>query len=122
MKKTFLIIIGIILSISQLAVAQENTSDSFLGKWNCTVIGTPNGDAKFVLKIEKINDALAGFIISEDGKSTKVDRFSTTAGSLIVYWFAEGYDVYLTLTKKEDDKIEGTLMDMFTTKIERVVE
>jgi hypothetical protein len=37
-----------------------------------------------------------------------------------VYWFAEGYDVYLTLTKKEDDKIEGTLMDMFNTKVNRL--
>jgi len=39
-----------------------------------------------------------------------------------VNWFAEGYDVYLTLTKKEDRKAEGILMDMFTTKVERVVE
>lgn len=122
MKKTFFIISVIVLFIFQLAVAQKNTSDFFLGKWNCTVIGTPNSDAKFVLKIEKTDDALAGSIISEDGKATKVDRVSTTASSLTVYWFAEGYDVYLTLTKKEDDKIEGTLMDMFTTKIERVVE
>ncbi|HSO85940.1 MAG TPA: hypothetical protein VLQ91_05270 [Draconibacterium sp.] len=122
MKKKILIISGIILFISQLAMAQENSSDFFLGRWNCNVIGTPNGDAKFVLKIEKTEGALAGAIIAEDGKSVKVDRVSTTASSLTVYWFAEGYDVYLTLTKKEDEKVEGSLMDMFTTKVERVVE
>jgi len=63
MKKTLLIISIIIFSISQLAVAQENTSDFFLGNRNCSVIGTPNGDAKFVLKVEKNETALAAFVI-----------------------------------------------------------
>ena len=122
MKKAFLIIAGIILFASQIIVAQENNADFFLGKWNCTVIGTPNGDAKFVLKVEKNEAALAAFIISEDGKSQKVDRVETKTNAITVYWFAEGYDVYMTLTKKEDGKVEGTLMDMFTTKVEKVVE
>lgn len=122
MKKAFLIIAGIILFASQITFAQENNADFFLGKWNCTVIGTPNGDAKFVLKVEKNEAALAAFIISEDGKSQKVDRVETKTNAITVYWFAEGYDVYMTLTKKEDGKVEGTLMDMFTTKVEKVVE
>ncbi len=122
MKNTFLIISGIILFISQLAVAQENTSDLFLGKWNCTVIGTPNGDAKFVLKIEKTEGVLSATIIGDDSKMQKVDRVEAKTNAITVYWFAEGYDVYLTITKKEDGKVEGTLMDMFTTKVERIVE
>lgn len=122
MKKAFLIIAGIILFVSQLTFAQENNADFFLGKWNCTVSGTPNGDAKFVLKVEKNEAAMAAFIIGEDGKSTKVDRVETKPNAITVYWFAEGYDVYMTVTKKEDGKVEGDLMSMFTAKIERVVE
>lgn len=122
MKKAFLIIAGIILFASQITFAQENNADFFLGKWNCTVIGTPNGDAKFVLKVEKNETALAAFIISEDGKSQKVDRVETKTNAITVFWFAEGYDVYMTLTKKEDGKVEGDLMSMFTTKVEKVVE
>ena len=122
MKKTFIIIAGLILFISQISFAQENSSDFFLGKWNVTVIGTPNGDAKFVLKVEKAETALNAFIIGEDGKSQKVDRVETKTNAITVYWFAEGYDVYLTLTKKDDGKVEGDLMSMFTAKIEKVVE
>jgi hypothetical protein len=122
MKKTFIIIAGLILFVSQISFAQENAADFFPGKWNVTIIGTPNGDAKFVLKVEKTEAALTAFIIGEDGKSTKVDRVETKPNAITVYWFAEGYDVNLTMTKKEDGKVEGDLMSMFTAKIEKVVE
>lgn len=52
----------------------------------------------------------------------KVDRVSSTSSSLTVNWFSDGYDVYLTIIKKEDRKVEGALMDMFITKFEQVVE
>lgn len=122
MKKTFLIITLIILFASQITFARENNTDFFLGKWNCTIIGTPNGDAKLVLKIEKTDAGLVAFIIGEDGKSLKVDRIETKTNAITVYWFAEGYDVYMTVTKKEDGKVEGELMSMFTVKIEKVEE
>ena len=122
MKKAFLIISGIILFASQLTFAQDNAPDFFLGKWNVTVIGTPNGDAKFVLQVENKEGALTAAILGEDGKSQKVDRVETKPNAITVYWFAEGYDVNLTLTKKEDGKVEGDLMSMFTAKIEKVVE
>ncbi len=122
MKKTILIVAALILFVSQISFAQENEADFFLGKWNVTVIGTPNGDAKFVLKVEKNEAALTAFIIGENDKSQKVDRVETKTNAITVYWFAEGYDVYLTLTKKEDGKVDGELMSMFTAKIEKVVE
>ncbi len=122
MKKALLIIAGIILFASQIGFAQENNSDFFIGKWNVTIIGTPNGDAKFVLKVDKAETGLTAFIIGENEKSQKVDRVETKTNGLTVYWFAEGYDVYLTLTKKEDGKVDGDLMSMFTAKIEKVVE
>ncbi len=122
MKKTLLIMAGLILLVSQITFAQDNSSDFFHGKWNVTIIGTPNGDAKFVLKVEKTETALTAFIIGEDGKSQKVDRVETKPNAITVYWFAEGYDVNLTLTKKENGKVDGDLMGMFTAKIEKVVE
>ncbi len=122
MKKSLLIMAGLILLVSQITFAQDNSSDFFHGKWNVTIIGTPNGDAKFVLKVDKTDAALAAFIIGEDGKSQKVDRVETKPNAITVYWFAEGYDVNLTLTKKEDGKVDGDLMGMFTAKIEKVVE
>ena len=122
MKKVILIICGFIPFVSQLTYAQENTSDFFLGKWNVTVIGTPNGDAKFVLQVENKEGALTAAILGEDGKSQKVDRIETKPNAITVYWFAEGYDVYMTMTKKEDGKVEGDLMSMFTAKVEKVAE
>lgn len=74
------------------------------------------------MKIAQNEGKLEGFIIDSEGKAAKVDRVATTDKSLSVYWIAQGYDVYLTLTKKEDNKVEGSLMDMFTAKIERIVE
>ena len=84
MKKAFLIISGIILFVSQLTFAQDNAPDFFLGKWNVTVIGTPNGDAKFVLQVENKEGALTAAILGGDGKSQKVDRVETKPNAITV--------------------------------------
>lgn len=123
MRRTVFLLTGLFIFLTSLPIlAQENTADFFLGKWNVTVTGTPNGDAKFAVKIENKENILAATIIGEDGKNQKVDRVEAKTNTITVYWFAEGYDVYLTMTKKEDGKVEGDLMSMFTAKIEKSAE
>lgn len=122
MKKAFLILAGFILLISKISMAQEETSDFFLGKWNVTISGLPNGEAKFVLKVEKTETGLTAYIIGGEGKTQKVDRVETKPNSITIYWVAEGYDVFLIITKKEDGKVEGDLLNMFTAEVKKIEE
>ena len=100
--------------------AQEKPSDFYLGKWDVLINGTPSGDIKLQLNIEEKDGSLAGIIASEGSEASKVDKVVAKENSVTVYWFASGYDVYLTMNKKEDNKVDGNFMDMFPAKIVRV--
>ncbi len=121
MKKASIFLTGLFLILSSLALhAQEKPSDFFLGKWNVVILGTPNGDAKMVLEIKDGETKFEGVISGEGVPDQKVDRVSGTGDKLTVYWSAQGYDVNLNMKKTAEGKVDGSLMGMFTAKIERV--
>lgn len=121
MKKANLFLTALFLVIASFALqAQEKPSDFFLGKWDVLIEGTPSGDVKLLLNIEEKDGSLSGTISSEGTEASKVDKVVAKENSVTVYWFASGYDVYLTMNKKEENKVDGNLMGMFTAKIERM--
>jgi len=125
MKKLILFFAGIFfLLLSFGANAQAKTgADYFVGKWNVVVAGTPNGDAKMLVKLEQKDGRLTGNL-SNPGQSepVKFSNVEVKENSVTVYFTSSGYDVYLTLEKKDDNKVEGSMMDMFDAKGDRVIE
>lgn len=55
---------------------------------------------------------------SEQG--TSISNISEQENGIILYFFAEGYDLYLSLNAAEEDKLSGYLIDQFPVKGERV--
>ena len=111
-----------LLALSFYTKAQTlNNSDYFLGKWSVVIEGTPNGDAKMFVKLEKKDTALVGSILDSTNKEiTKISRIEMKDTSVTVYFTAQGYDVYLVMEKKDDDHVKGNMLDMFTANGERV--
>ena len=113
----------IILSGSARAQTQTVT-DYFAGKWNMLVKGLPNGDTKMIVVLDKKDTALVGVI--QDSVGTEISKFSKVdvrENGVTVYFTAQGYDVYMSMIKKDEDHIIGTMMDMFDaegTKIKPV--
>lgn len=103
--------------------AQDQANDYFVGKWEVLVEGTPSGDSKMEVVIERVDGKLAG-TVSRDGaqpaKTTRVDEKKDK--SVTVYFNSSGYDVYLYMEKKGDNAVEGSLMDMFDATGKRVKE
>lgn len=125
MKKTVLLftaIFAILFSISFNSQAQA-TSDYFVGKWNVLVTGTPNGDAKMVVVMQRVDGKLkAEFVGNDQPEVPKVSNIEETEKSVRIYFTASGYDVYLYLENKGENHVEGTMLDMFDAKGDRATE
>lgn len=125
MKKTVLLftaIFAILFSISLNSQAQA-TSDYFVGKWNVLVTGTPNGDAKMVVVMQRVDGKLkAEFVGNDQPEVPKVSNIEETEKSVRIYFTASGYDVYLYLENKGENHVEGNMLDMFDAKGDRATE
>ena len=117
-----------ILTISFLLVCNLRSSaqsqeapDFFVGKWTVLVKGTPQGDVKLVLSVEKKDTSLAAVILdSTGGAFAKVDKIVRNQTAMTAYFSALGYDLYLEMNKKDEDHLVGNLVGQFEAEAERI--
>jgi len=123
MKKMNVIIAVLsLLIVAVCARGQSQTgADYFVGKWSVVVKGTPNGDAKMIVTLEKKDTLIAGAILDSTGKEiSKFSKVELKDTTVTVYFNAQGYDVYLVMNKKNDDHVTGSMMDMLDAEGERL--
>jgi len=122
MKISLVIISSFILLLSfQSSYAQDN-SDYFVGNWNVVVEGTPAGDAKMEMHLERVDGKLTGTIKNEGMDAVKISKLEETENEITVSFSAAGYDLYMTLKKKDNDNLNGRYLNMFDAKGERIIE
>lgn len=111
-----------LLFFTLAVTAQSKTgADYFEGTWNVLLKGVPGGDAKMFVVLEKKDTAMAGAVQDSTGKEmSKIDKIELAGDTVTVYFTAQGYDVYLAMTKKDDDHVTGSLMGMFDAEGERI--
>ena len=111
----------LIFLLSTGAMAQtQPVTDYFAGKWNMLVKGLPNGDTKMLVILDKKDTTMTGVI--QDSVGTEISKFSKVElreNGVTVYFTAQGYDVFMTMNKKDDDHVTGSMMDMFDAVGER---
>jgi hypothetical protein len=113
---------AVLVLITFCAQAQSKPgADYFAGKWNVLVKGTPNGDSKMILSLDRKENTLSGAIQDTTGKETaKITSIELKDNEITVYFTTQGYDVNIALTKKDDDHATGSLMGMFDTEADRI--
>jgi hypothetical protein len=119
MKKSVFLLFGLMLWASTATFA--NNPDYFIGTWDVLISDTPQGNVNVTLKLERVEGKLIGKfspVGSEEG--TTITNISEQENGIILYFFAEGYDLYLSLNAAEEDKLSGYLIDQFPVKGERV--
>ncbi|QNF33744.1 hypothetical protein HUW51_13815 [Adhaeribacter swui] len=100
--------------------AQTTPGDYFVGTWNVKAFGLPDGDKDLVIMIEKKDGKLSGGFV--DPTSNKVANpftsVSQQGNKLQVNFIApeQQMDVYMTLEKKDDTNVTGSIMDMFNVQ------
>jgi hypothetical protein len=124
MKKLNLFFTGIfVLFLSFGANAQENAgTDFFAGKWNLLVSGTPNGDIKMIVNLERNEGKLGGTIEIVDYQILKISKIEEKETSITIYFNADDYDLNISLEKKDENNVTGSQMDMFDVKGERIIK
>ena len=121
MKKLSFLITGLFFLLSINAKAQTTGPDYFTGKWSVLIKGTPNGDARMYVTLEKQDTILAGNIKDSTGQlDTKIDKVELNGDKITLYFNAQGYDVNLEMDKKDDDHVTGSMMGMFDAEGDRV--
>lgn len=124
MKKKIALMTGwLVLSLFFcLNAAAQEASDYFAGAWRVEIIGSPQGDGKMILNLDRIEGKLQGGIIDSTTYKQVVPFTSVEEkeNSVSAYFSAEGYDVYITLVKKDENNVTGNLLDMFDVTGERV--
>lgn len=114
----FLVLLG--LNINVFAQA---SSSFFLGKWDILIVGTPNGDAKFVAEIVRKDGKLTGELKDPSGQikeALPLTNVEEEATKVTLYFSAQGYDLNLPLEKIDDNNLKGSLMNMFETTAKRL--
>ncbi len=112
------------LCLFSVAATIEENSNYFLGKWKVMVTGTPNGDAALLVTLEQKEDKLSGFIETNDPSTPtiQISKVEEQDQSVIIYYTASGYDVYMSMVKVDTDKVKGKLMGTYELSGERVRE
>jgi hypothetical protein len=104
-------------------VRAQSPVDYFTGKWDVLVTGLPDGDSKMIVILERNEGKLVGTIGAvglED--SIEIDDVEEKETSVKLYFFAGGYDIFLFLEKKDENHLEGTLLDMFIATGDRIAD
>jgi hypothetical protein len=123
MKEIIKFLVGIfVLLFSLNANAQSKTgTDYFAGKWDVLIKGTPNGDVKMFIVLKTGDTAMTGLVQDSTGiEMSKIDKIDLNGDTITIYFSAQGYDVNITMNKKDDDHIAGSLMSMFAVDGDRV--
>ena len=105
------------------AQSASEVESYFLGKWNVTVKGTPNGDITIPFRFAKVDGKLKGYFLEPEAKDEKATDTVYIEGAEIKTGFnIAGYDVVVGMSKKDDDNATGSLMGMFDVTAARVKE
>ncbi len=120
MKKlstVFLLSFFSLLFFSPGLQAQTNPEDYFVGTWNVKAFGLPDGDKDLVLQFEKKDGKLSGGFV-DPATNKVINPFTSVelaSNKLKANFVApeQQMDVYLTLEKKDDTNVTGSIMDMF---------
>lgn len=127
MKKVSVILIALILGLASKSFAQSSgpakTSDFFVGKWEFLVIGTPQGDVKFVSELVRKDGKLTGELSTPaDPSAAKIPITSIEedGDKIIIFFTTSGYDLDLNMTKVDADNLKGMMFNMFESKGVRI--
>ena len=123
MKKLFLFCsIIFLLILSHTSFAQSGTgADYFAGKWNILLKGTPGGDRKVIVVLEKKDSTLTGVVQDSTGNEfSKISKSELRETGLTIYFRGEGYDLTLLMVKKDEDHVTGNLLAMFEAEGVRI--
>ena len=125
MQKVSLFLFIFLLGICVKGFSQTTApTDFYAGKWEITVVGTPDGDAKFATELTRKDGKLTGSLKDLTGKRTEampLTKVEEEGGKLTLYFNTDqAGEIPIELAKVDDDHLKGMLYNMFESTALRV--
>lgn len=123
MKKVKMILSTVFILLVAIGTqANDSDPDYFVGDWKVVLKGTPSGDAKMVMHLERVDGKLTGEMRAEGIDPSEFKTVSEKEEEITVNYMTMGYDINITFKKVDDNNLKGSLMGMFDATGERIVE
>lgn len=116
---------GLLFFLLAHGLSAQESNNYFIGKWNLTIFGTPNGDITMLADFERKEGKLSGTLKADQDYSNDAQEISgieEKENSIILYFSIGGYDLDMQLDKKDDNNLTGNILGMFDVTGKRVVE
>ncbi len=123
MKKVIFFVLGSFFMVLSIASnAQSKTgADFFAGKWKVLIPGTPYGDLVRIYVLEKKDNGLTGIVQDSTGKEiTKCSKVEVKDNEVTLYYTAMDNDISITLVKKDNDHVTGSVLGTLAATGERI--
>lgn len=124
MKKVSLFLFIFLLGVCVKGFSQATPpTDFFAGKWEITIVGTPEGDAKMVTELIRKDGKLTGELKDPTGTRpvTPITKVVEEGTKLTIYFDTpQAGEIPVELNKVDDDHLKGSLMNMFDSTALRV--
>ena len=118
MKKLYFLTSILFLCVFSGVMALDN--DKLIGTWDVTVQDTPQGNVTVHLTIEKADGKIIAKFKQEGSDQETSATVSEQENGITLYFFAEGYDLYMTVRPDGDDAVSGYLVDQFPVMGKRI--
>lgn len=104
------------------SATSRGSNDFFVGKWNLTFIGTPNGDSKMIADLVRKGGALTGSLLDPEGKNPAIPitGIQESGDEIEISFKAQGFDVNVKLSKADENNLKGKMMGMFDATAVRI--
>jgi len=119
MKKVSLLLVMMLLLIASNVNAQQS-GNYFVGKWELLIQGTPDGDTKITMIIDRKEGKLeATLLMSVEIKITDIKE--TEKSIKLAGTTPDGNNyIDISIEKVDDDNVKGSVADMFDLKGQRI--
>lgn len=114
--RSLMAVLAALMLTGTVAGAQTPDEKSFIGTWELTISGMPNGNMEIPLTVSFTDNVLKGNIVTPDGAEMPFDSIAAEDGVLMAEFEAEGFTVNLELVLEEDGSLSGYMMNAFSVK------
>lgn len=123
MKKANFFLFLVLLGLTLTSFTRMAPDDFFAGKWEITVVGTPNGDAKMTTELVRKDGKLTGELkpAGEGAEALPISKIEEEKEKLTIYFdHPQASGIAMELTKVDDDHLKGSVMGSFEATAVRV--
>ncbi|HEV7350204.1 hypothetical protein [Telluribacter sp.] len=112
MKKVNLFLFVLMVGTAFTAFSQA-PADFFAGKWEITVLSSPQGDITFLTELVRKDGKLTGELVNQADPASgtrKITKVEESGDKLTIYFeSSQGGDMALELAKVNDDTLKGSV-------------